>query len=69
MKIIDLINKMMNDEEMPKKVKFGNSEYVWREEIHDYTNGIYLVENLFRPMSYFSKDLKNHFNKKVEIID
>ena len=69
MKIIDLINKVMNGEEMPKKVKCENLEYVWNEELHDYTNGTYLVEYLFSPMSYWDRDLKKHFNKEVEIID
>ena len=69
MKIIDLINKMMNGEEMPKKVKCENLEYVWNEESHDYTNGTYLVESLFRPINYCDRDFKKHFNKEVEIVD
>ena len=69
MKILDLLNKMMNDEEIPVKVKCENLVYTWNEEIHDYTNGTYLVESLFRPISYCDRDLKKHFNKEVKIVD
>ena len=36
MKIIDLLNKIANGEEMPEKVKWGDFILIWDEEWKDY---------------------------------
>lgn len=36
MKIIDLLNKIANGEEIPKKIKFENYIYIWRNDQKDY---------------------------------
>lgn len=36
MKIIDLLNKIANGEEPPKKIKFENFIYIWRNIQKDY---------------------------------
>jgi hypothetical protein len=65
MKIIDLLNKIANDEELPKKIKFESSKTIY--ELNDYTqryigkymNNILILEHI---------DIES-LNKKVEIIE
>ena len=38
MKIIDLLNKIANEEELPKKIKYNNEIFTIREEKDDYAN-------------------------------
>ena len=46
MKIIDLLNKIANGEEVPKKIKYKNKKYKYDEGV-DYIDerGIYLLSN------------------------
>lgn len=51
MKIIELLNKIANGEEVPKKIKYDNDTYYWHQEELDYYTDdrkamkIYLFEN------------------------
>ena len=36
MKIIDLLNKIANGEEVPKKIKFMGNEFIWRQDLVRY---------------------------------
>ena len=40
MKVIDLLNKIANGEEVPKKIEYRNIKFVYDED-----NRIYIVEN------------------------
>ena len=50
MKIIELLNRIAKDEEIPVKIKFKGKEYEWSQEFYDYKcidiNHKYLVEDL-----------------------
>lgn len=65
-KIIDLLNKIYNNEDMPKKVVFD--EYVWcyRDEYQDYFNGYngYLFDVLMNDYG-----VKEILDIEVELID
>lgn len=64
-KIIELLNKIANGEEIPKKIKYSNK--IWKLEEHngDYKNeDTYLFEYLFK---YFNT--KSFINNKAEIIE
>ena len=63
MKVIDLLNKIANDEEVPKKIKYLNREYEYNEFQEDYfnnevMNGVLDEIRLFRQL-----------NEEVEIIE
>lgn len=48
MKIIDLLNRIANEEELPKKIKNGSKIWEYEEASDDYKSGnLYLFENLF----------------------
>lgn len=48
MKIIDLLNRIANEEELPKKIKYGSKIWEYEEASDDYKSGnLYLFENLF----------------------
>ena len=36
MKVIDLLNKIANDEKKPMKILFDGCIYEWRQEFEDY---------------------------------
>ena len=40
MKIIDLLNKIANGEEVPKKIKYDNEIFKLRDEKDDYASDI-----------------------------
>jgi len=63
-KIIDLLNKIANDEEVPKKIKWGCHIYTW-------TAGEYIaLDELDKPLfSVQAGYLKFVLNNKVEIIE
>lgn len=50
MKIIDLLNRIAENEGIPIKIKFKGKEYEWSQEFYDYKcidiNHKYLVEDL-----------------------
>ena len=60
MKVIDLLNKIANGEEAPKKIKYNNETFTIREEKDDYVS----EKNLFTDR-YSLLDL----NEEVEIIE
>ena len=64
MKIIDLLNKIANDEEIPKKIKFENDIYEYENKECGYVreeNGIYYM---------FMNEIGNwYLNDEVEILE
>ena len=70
MKIIDLINKINNNEEVPKEIKFGNTIFRYnknmKEYIHDLDNNT-AESLLFRVMN--THFISNLLKAKVEVIE
>ena len=60
MKIIDLLNKIANGEEVPKKIKYNNEIFTLRDEKDDYAND----NNWFTDRYCFLE-----LNAEVEIIE
>ena len=63
MKIIDLLNKIANSEEVPKKIKYGEIYCYYREnrnEYVDYTN---------KPILNWDWIVMNNLNGEVEILE
>ena len=59
MKIIDLLNKIANGEEVPKKIKYHDAIFTLREEKDDYINAY----------TWFTNEIGfNNLNDEVEII-
>ena len=63
MKVIDLLNKIANGEEVPKVIKVHNRQYKWKDELNIYACGKsgalcfdFFVEN-------------NKLNEEIEIIE
>lgn len=66
MRIIDLFNKLINDEDMPNRIRTisDNKEYVFDNVCSDYTNNdSYLFETIGDFM-----DTKTFLNEEIEII-
>jgi hypothetical protein len=62
--VIQLLNKIANNEEVPKKIKYNNDFYIHNKE-NDFTrenSSIYLFED------FFGCYLKDNLNQEVEII-
>ena len=64
MKIIDLLNKIANKEQVPEKIKYNNIELEYSEENEDYFQ--YYGQGLFE---YKFSNCLNFLNDGVEIID
>lgn len=67
LRIIDLINKIANNEELPKKIKYD--DVIWD---YDYTIGDYINEDKFKTLieSLFGgNNTCNFINDEVEIIE
>lgn len=65
MKIIDLLNKIANGEDVPKKIMFENFTYYWRDIQKDY-----FCEKLNFTLEHVIGDtLFCNLNLKVEIIE
>ena len=67
LRIIDLINKIANNEELPKKIKYD--DVIWD---YDYTIGDYINEDKFKALieSLFWGNITHSFiNDEVEIIE
>ena len=63
MKIIDLLNKIANGEEVPKKIKFGYDIYELGKNTRDYYN----IENkICLSLEY---NILSNLNDEVEIIE
>lgn len=67
MTIIDLLNKIANDEEVPKKIKYCGTIY----EKFDYNNKYYDIDNENREKDLLSEHLasKAFYNDTVEILE
>lgn len=59
-KIIDLLNKIANGEEVPKKIKYGETEYIANNRVYVDFNGDLLLPRI----RYISK-----LNDEVEILE
>lgn len=65
-KIIELFNKIANDEEVPKKIKYKNMVYIYSE----YNNQYYLEKNTGLTSSLrYILDNFSKLNEEVEIIE
>lgn len=60
MKIIDLLNKIANGEEVPKKIKYNGEIFTLRDDKDDYANAEYWFTDLYT----FSE-----LNDEVEILE
>ena len=72
MKIIDLLNKIVNNEELPKKIKYEKHIYEYAEGTYDWS---YYIQNnctmKFLLTDVFNSDdnILNILNEEVEIIE
>jgi len=64
MKVIDLLNKIANGEEVPKKVKYKNFYWEYREEEKDYKDNE--GDYVFGCSNY---DITEMLNTEVEILE
>ena len=62
-KIIDLLNKIANGEEVPEKIKYEGKEFEYNEYQEDYFNKEYMIGVLDKIRLF------NHLNNEVEIIE
>lgn len=74
MKVIDIMYKIANGEEVPKKIIYEDEIYTFREDLNDYENeypdfeeGIDKYKYLFE--NPYGKDYKEFFNDSVKIIE
>ena len=65
MRIIDLLNKIANGEEAPKKIKFENYIYIWRNDQKDY----FCKQINHSLESIIGEYLFCNLNLEVEILD
>ena len=66
MKVIDLLNKIVNDEEVPKKIKYEGGIWEYDSSVQDYMNE-YGNEYLFANM--FGMKTERALNNTIEIIE
>ena len=66
-KVIDLLNKIANGEEVPSKIEYRNIKF-----LYDKNNKLYMVEN-YNEYNDFLMELSNHkgtdLNYEVEILE
>ena len=77
MKIIDLLNKIANGEEVPKKIKYKNKIYEWKE--YDVCYGkIVTKKGWVKELGYVAEENRTYFylkhcyqdlNDEVEILE
>jgi len=67
MKVIDILNKIANGEEVPKKIKYNRKVYEYQEESYDYTinNEKFLMTEVFDNYD----NVLSILNYNVEIIE
>lgn len=69
-KIIDLLNKIANGEEVPKLIKFKEQSLEYDEECFDYcSDDKFIFADTYYLFKAVFKDGKNHLNDEVEILD
>ena len=74
MKIIELLNRIAKDEEIPIKIKFKGKEYEWSKEFYDYRcidiNHKYLVEDLeTEDLNRMCEEISFKEDKKIEKLE
>lgn len=69
MKIIDLLNKIDNGEEVPKKIKFYNKYYTWYDNEYTGNKGYCLEPLKADSNSFLEINTVYDLNKEVEIIE
>ena len=62
MKVIDLLNKIANGEEVPKKIKYCGVDYYW-------TNSTYENSEADEVLFWFDVYSEEHLNDEIEIIE
>lgn len=69
MKVIDLLNKIANNEEVPTKIKYGDCIYYLSKYHKDYVSD--LSKNVIDTNTYFITELvgMNNLNAEIEIIE
>ena len=65
MKVIDLLNKIANGEEVPERIKYYDINYKY--DLYDYFNEDKDDDN--EPLSYWIDFSNKHLNSEVEIIE
>lgn len=65
-RVIELLNKMASDEEVPAKIKYNYITWEWNEKQKDYIELNGATRNLF---TYYLDNLTECLNYKVEIIE
>lgn len=79
MKIIDLLNKIANDEELPKRIKFYGKHYTWYDNEYTGNKGYcleplksdsnsFLEINTVYDLNYEVEIIEEQENKKIEYI-
>ena len=76
MKIIDLLNKIANGEEVPKKIKYKDNIFYYDEQVKDYfdcDNTYYFIDDYVRNKYGITRCLDDEVeilddNKKIEKI-
>ena len=67
MKVIDLLNKIANNEEVPKKIKCDGYTWVYQKGTHDYLND---EKNFFSVYGFVEhEDAKDFLKKEIKIIE
>lgn len=72
MKVIDLLNKIANDEEVPKKIIYdGNLYYLQREKCYrsDDTNDIFESQFIFEDLNNEIEIIEEPQEHKIEKLD
>ena len=69
MKIIDLLNKIANEEEVPKKIKYNNETFTIRKEKDDYTSQNHWFTDRFSLLDLNEEVEVINGDKKIEKLD
>lgn len=69
MKIIDLLNKIANEEEVPKKIKYENIIYAYSEYDKDYLEYPFSDEEYKGLFDMRDNILTQFLNDEIEILD
>lgn len=67
MKIIDLLNKMANNEKIPQKIRVDGHNYIYDNEWEEYL----LINEINGNRYYLFDDFDtiHHLNKEIEVLD
>lgn len=69
MKIIDLLNKIANKEEVPKKIKFHGKYYIWYDNEYTGNEGYCLEPLKSDSNSFLEINTVYDLNNEVEVIE